>query len=241
MNLKAYVLIQIGFGLVTAIFYYLLLIELKKGLAKTSITLDRQKKIFSGTIIGLVVWIFFVSIWSLTGMMADFSLFPFNFMPILAIPLVTILIITYSKIFKEIIIHIPQQNLIRLQSFRIFVEILLWALYVINLAPVQMTFEGRNFDILAGLSAIIVAYFISKGSISKSGIAIWNIVCLGLLINIVVIAILSLPTPFRIFMNEPTNTVVTEFPISFLPGLLVPLAYGLHFFSLRKLALKNNN
>ena len=241
MNLKAYVLIQIGFGLVTAIFYYLLLIELKKGLAKTSITLDRQKKIFSGTIIGLVVWIFFVSIWSLTGMMADFSLFPFNFMPILAIPLVTILIITYSKIFKEIIIHIPQQNLIRLQSFRIFVEILLWALYVINLAPIQMTFEGRNFDILAGLSAIIVAYFISKGSISKSGIAIWNIVCLGLLINIVVIAILSLPTPFRIFMNEPTNTVVTEFPISFLPGLLVPLAYGLHFFSLRKLALKNNN
>ena len=241
MNLKAYVLIQIGFGLVTAIFYYLLLIELKKGLAKTSITLDRQKKIFSGTIIGLVVWIFFVSIWSLTGMMADFSLFPFNFMPILAIPLVTILIITYSKIFKEIIIHIPQQNLIRLQSFRIFVEILLWALYVINLAPVQMTFEGRNFDILAGLSAIIVAYLISKGSISKSGIAIWNIVCLGLLINIVVIAILSLPTPFRIFMNEPTNTVVTEFPISFLPGLLVPLAYGLHFFSLRKLALKNNN
>ena len=241
MNLKAYVLIQIGFGLVTAIFYYLLLIELKKGLAKTSITLDRQKKIFSGTIIGLVVWIFFVSIWSLTGMMADFSLFPFNFMPILAIPLVTILIITYSKIFKEIIIHIPQQNLIRLQSFRIFVEILLWALYVINLAPVQMTFEGRNFDILAGLSAIIVAYLISKGSISKSGIAIWNIVCLGLLINIIVIAILSLPTPFRIFMNEPTNTVVTEFPISFLPGLLVPLAYGLHFFSLRKLALKNNN
>ena len=241
MNLKAYVLIQIDFGLVTAIFYYLLLVELKKGLAKTSITLDRQKKIFSGTIIGLVVWIFFVSIWSLTGMMADFSLFPFNFMPILAIPLVTILIITYSKIFKEIIIHIPQQNLIRLQSFRIFVEILLWALYVINLAPVQMTFEGRNFDILAGLSAIIVAYLISKGSISKSGIAIWNIVCLGLLINIVVIAILSLPTPFRIFMNEPTNTVVTEFPISFLPGLLVPLAYGLHFFSLRKLALKNNN
>ena len=241
MNYKIYVLIQIGFGLVTAIFYYLLLVELKKGLAKTSITLDRQKKIFSGTIIGLVVWIFFVSIWSLTGMMADFSLFPFNFMPILAIPLVTILIITYSKIFKEIIIHIPQQNLIRLQSFRIFVEILLWALYVINLAPVQMTFEGRNFDILAGLSAIIVAYFISKGSISKSGIAIWNIVCLGLLINIVVIAILSLPTPFRIFMNEPTNTVVTEFPISFLPGLLVPLAYGLHFFSLRKLALKNNN
>ena len=241
MNLKAYVLIQIGFGLVTSIFYYLLLIELKKGLAKTSITLDRQKKIFSGTIIGLLLWIFYVSIWSITGMMADFSLFPFNFMPILAIPLVTILIITYSKIFKEIIIHIPQQNLIRLQSFRIFVEILLWALYVINLAPVQMTFEGRNFDILAGLSAIIVAYLISKGSISKSGIAIWNIVCLGLLINIVVIAILSLPTPFRIFMNEPTNTVVTEFPVSFLPGLLVPLAYGLHFFSLRKLALKNNN
>jgi hypothetical protein len=36
-------------------------------------------------------------------------------------------------------------------------------------------------------------------------------------------------------MNEPANTIVAVFPISWLPGLLVPLAYTLHIFSLKQL------
>jgi hypothetical protein len=43
-----------------------------------------------------------------------------------------------------------------------------------------------------------------------------------------------MPTPFRVFMNEPSNTIVAKFPIVWLPALLVPLAYGLHFLSLRQ-------
>ena len=236
MDSPVYLLTQIGFVLVTVISFYMLCMELKKGLAKSSIEVNAQKKIFSRAILGLVVWTLFISIWSISGMMGNFNLFPFNVMPVIAIPLITILIITFSKTFKEIVIHIPQQNLIRLQSFRIFVEILLWALFITNVAPVQMTFEGRNFDILSGLTAIVVAYLATRNSISKPILVIWNIACLGLLINIVSIAILSMPTPFRVFMNEPVNTVVTQFPVSLLPALLVPLAYALHFFSLRKLA-----
>jgi uncharacterized membrane protein len=101
-----------------------------------------------------------------------------------------------------------------------------------------MTFEGQNFDILSGITAIVVAYLVARNSISKTIIVIWNIACLGLLVNIVTVALLSMPTPFRVFMNEPVNTIVTQFPVSLLPGLLVPLAYALHFFSLRQLALK---
>jgi hypothetical protein len=238
MDSVVYLLTQIGFGLVTIAFFYLLLVELRKGLTKSSFNVTHRKKIFLGTIAGLLIWIFFVSFWSVGGKMGDFDMFPLNVMPILAVPFITILIITFSKTFKEIIIHIPQQNIIRLQSFRIFVEILLWALFITNLAPIQMTFEGLNFDILSGISAPVIAYLISKRSISKTGIVIWNLVCLGLLINIVTVAIISMPTPLRIFMNDPSNTIVTQFPISFLPGLLVPFAYSLHFFSLRQLALK---
>ena len=60
---------------------------------------------------------------------------------------------------------------------------------------------------------------------------VWNILCLMLLINIVTIALLSAPVPFRVFMNEPANTIVTTFPFIWLPALLVPLAYGLHILS----------
>ncbi len=238
MDSPIYLLTQIGFGLVTVIFFYLLFMELKKGLTKSSIEGNRQKKIFSKTILGLVAWTFFVSIWSISGIMGDFNLFPFNVMPVIIIPLITILVITFSKTLAEILIHIPQQHLISLQSFRIFVEILLWALFITNIAPIQMTFEGRNFDILSGITALVVAYMVAKNSIPKTVILIWNIACFGLLINIVGVALLSMPTPFRLFMNEPVNTIVTQFPVSLLPGLLVPLAYGLHFFSLRQLALK---
>ena len=97
-----------------------------------------------------------------------------------------------------------------------------------------MTFEGRNFDILSGLSAIVVAVLITKNKISPPLVIAWNFAGLALLVNIVTIAILSMPTPLRVFMNEPANTIVTKFPVVWLPALLVPLAYGLHFLSLRQ-------
>lgn len=184
---------------------------------------------------GLIVWTIFVSIQSTSGRMGNFAIFPLNMLPVLAIPMLAILAFTFSSVGKEILLHIPKENIIRLQAFRFFVELLLWALYLENQAPIQMTFEGRNLDVLSGISAPIIAFLVTRGKISKTGLVIWNLVCLVLLINIVTIAILSMPTPLRIFMNEPSNTIVTQFPVSWLPGLLVPLAYGLHFLSLRQL------
>jgi hypothetical protein len=234
------VLIQAGFIVLTIIFFGLLLKEFKNALTKSAFDLQQKKKIFNRMILGLIFWGIFVSGWSLSGRMADFSMFPLNVLPILIIPLITILVITFSKIFREIIIHVPAQNLVRLQSFRFFVEILLWALFMQNHLPVQMTFEGRNFDVLSGLSAPFIAYLVSRHKLSRTGLLIWNVLCLGLLLNIVGTAILSFPSPLRVFMNEPANTIVTAFPVSWLPGMLVPLAYGLHFLSLRQLAIKKD-
>jgi hypothetical protein len=53
-----------------------------------------------------------------------------------------------------------------------------------------------------------------------------------------IIAILSMPTSFRYFMNEPANTIVAQFPFIYLPGVLVVLAFAFHVFSLRQLVLK---
>ena len=240
MDSSPHILIQAGFVVLTIIFFGLLLNEFKKALAKSAFDPQQKRKIFTRLLIGLVLWTAFVSAWSLTGRMANFSMFPLNVLPVLIVPLATILVITFSKTFREIIIHVPAQNLVRLQSFRVFVEILLWALFMQNQLPVQMTFEGRNFDVLSGLSAPIVAYLISRQKLSHTVLLIWNVLCLGLLLNILGTAILSMPTPLRLFMNEPANTIVNVFPVSWLPGLLVPLAYGLHFFSLRQLAIRKS-
>jgi hypothetical protein len=167
--------------------------------------------------------------------MADFTIFPLNLIPVIVIPLAVCLIVISRRSIGEIIGNIPVHHLIRLQSFRFFVEIFLWLLFLDELLPVQMTFEGRNLDIIAGFTAPFVAFLAFRGRISRTGLIIWNVLCLGLLINIVVIAILSAPSPWRVFLNEPANYIVTYFPISWLPGLLVPLAYYLHFLSLKQL------
>jgi hypothetical protein len=231
---SSYMITQAGFVATTLIFYGLLMARLKKSLISTNFTESKKKKIFNGTLIGLIGWAIATSILSSSGVLSDFSTFPPKLIIVLIIPLITVIWLVRTKEVKEILIHTPPESIIWIQSFRIVVEILLWRLYVDNLAPIQMTFEGRNFDILSGLTALVVAYLVANNKISSPLVIAWNLACIAILVNIVAIAILSMPTPFRVFMNEPANTIVAKFPIVWLPALLVPLAYGLHFLSLRQ-------
>jgi hypothetical protein len=231
---------QIGFFLLTGIFYFMLYREFRLALPKTSLSAEQQKKFIRNFQIAFFGWFVFIYIWSRFGIFRNFDLFPVNTAPVIVIPLVTILIFSFSKSVKEILPHIPQENIIKLQVFRFYVEVLLWALFASALLPVQMTFEGRNFDVITGVTATGVAWLITKNKFPKLAIILWNIMGLGLLLNIVTIALLSMPTPFRYFMNEPANTIVTEFPISMLPAFLVPLAYMLHILSLRKISIRHS-
>jgi len=106
------------------------------------------------------------------------------------------------------------------------------------LLPVQMTFEGRNFDIIAGLLGLLAGWLmINKKNAWKSIAITYNIVGLGLLVNILLIAVLSMPTPIRYFMNEPSNMIVADFPFIYLPAVLVVIALAFHIFSLRQVAV----
>jgi hypothetical protein len=226
----------LGFPLITLVFFYLLLKELKSAIAATGWTNEKKNKSYRRFIMGVVFWAIVVSIASLSGFTSNFKLFPANAMPILLIPLITTITLLLTADMKTLAAHLNLKVLTQLQVFRVLVEIVLWLLFIQHQLPEQMTFEGRNFDILAGITAVIAAnYFINN----KTWMIAWNIFGLLLLINIVTIALLSMPTPFRVFHNEPANTIVTHFPYVFLPTFLVPLAYLLHFISLKKLLIKS--
>jgi hypothetical protein len=45
-----------------------------------------------------------------------------------------------------------------------------------------------------------------------------------------------MPTPLRKFPGQPDAGILAHFPLIYLPGLLVPLAYSLHIFSIRQWA-----
>lgn len=99
-----------------------------------------------------------------------------------------------------------------------------------------MTFDGYNYDIASGLLALPVGWMLAnRARYARAAAIAYNIIGLLLLFNIITIAVLSMPTPFRQFMNEPANRIIAEFPFVYLPGVLVVLAFAFHMLSLRQL------
>jgi hypothetical protein len=185
---------------------------------------------------------FLLGLWLMgTGMMAekgslqDFSQFP----PMILVLVFMALILTFALAFSRVGLLVIEGAglfwLVGFQSFRIAVEYFLHQMYLEGIVPIQMTYSGQNFDILAGLSAVIMAFQIKQKKVGPKAILIWNILGLALLLNIVVVAILSMPTPFRYFQNEPANTFVTYLPFVWLPVFHVQAALFGHLLVFRAL------
>ena len=134
------------------------------------------------------------------------------------------------------LVEMPMAVLIGAQSFRIVVEILLHQSSELGLAPPQMTWSGCNFDVITGVTALLLAPFARV--VSPRWIFLWN--CMGLLLLTVVvsIAIVSFPTPFQ--KMRPDNTWVADFPYVWLPAILVTTALLGHIILFRKLAAKSD-
>ncbi|TDI64310.1 MAG: hypothetical protein E2O88_11525 [Bacteroidetes bacterium] len=182
------------------------------------------------------LWILLLALLSLSGLLNDFSNFPPRMMLVMLVPFTLIVWFVVSSHSNNLLSRVPASWIIKMQGFRVIVELFLWWAYLDQVVPVQMTFEGRNFDILVGLSAPLVSLWWLKPSNQRlQWVLIWNVVGLILLFNIVVVAVLSMPTPMQYFFNEPANTVVASFPWVLLPGILVTLAFALHLLSIKQM------
>jgi len=228
--------------LLTLICIILILAGLNAALKRTTWEKRRQQKVLIGTTVAIAMWIALLLILSFNGFFADFSkLAPRPALAVL-IPLPFVLVIAFSKKGTQLLRSVPPHWIVYLQSFRIVVELLLLFAFMADKLPVQMTFEGRNFDVITGVLALPVGYLLARKKTYTGKLAIaFNIIGMLLLLNILVIAVLSMPTPLRYFMNEPSNTLVAQFPFILLPGVLVPVAYSLHIFSLRQLLKRTNS
>ena len=192
-------------------------------------------------VVGLIVWIILQSVVSLSGFYTDTNSLPPKFIFAIVPPFVLIAILFATKTGRKFIDSLPLINITYTNVVRIPVELVLYALFICNTIPQLMTFEGRNFDILAGITSPFIAYFgFSKNSISRKWILIWNFISLGLLLNIVINAILSAPFPFQQFAFEQPNITVFYFPFSLLPSFIVPIILFGHLVSIRQLIRKNN-
>ncbi|WP_028668477.1 hypothetical protein [Runella zeae] len=137
---------------------------------------------------------------------------------------------------KRWIDALPLKPLTWIHSIRIVVEWLLWELYLAHQIPQIMTFEGKNWDILAGITAPVMAWMIfEKGKWSRKVLFWWNLVSLGLLFNIIIMAILSSPLPIQQWGFEQPNVGVLKPTFIWLPGFVVPVVLFSHLVALRQL------
>jgi hypothetical protein len=149
---------------------------------------------------------------------------------------ITTLALTLSPFGARIIVSVGLPALVGFQAFRIPVEWLLHRLYQEGAVPVQMTYAGRNFDIVTGVTAAALGVWMLRGRPPKWVVLAWNVLGLALLINIITIAVLSTPVPFRRFLEGPPNLLPSRFPYVWLPTFLVQMALAGHVLVFRRIA-----
>lgn len=124
--------------------------------------------------------------------------------------------------------------LVGYQAFRLPLELIMHHASTVGLMPLQMSYAGRNFDIATGTLAIPVALLAAAGRAPRGLIRSWNLLGIALLVNVVVVAVVSLPV-FAAFGPDRLNTWVADAPYVWLPGVLVPAALFGHIVTFRKL------
>lgn len=165
------------------------------------------------------------------------KLFLFGILP----PLLLIILLVATRKGREFIDSLPLKNITYLNIIRIPVELVLYWLLIQKSVPELMTFEGRNFDILSGITAPFVGYYVfTKRKLSNGFLLIWNFIGLGLLINIVTHALFSAPFPIQKLAFEQPNIAILNFPFSWLPTFIVPVVLFGHLVSIRQLIIKKN-
>jgi len=182
-----------------------------------------------------LIWMFILSFLSLSNRYtltkSMLPLFPLLTIP----PTIFVIGIFFTRRGKEFIQHLNLKTLMILHFLRIPVEIVLFSLAAYSVIPKSLTFEGRNFDILVGLTAPVIYYFgFVKIKLNKAVIIVWNIVGLALLLNVVFNAV------YTVLVLKQPNFALGYFPFFLLPSLLVPLVMFSHLASIKLEFQKNN-
>lgn len=194
------------------------------------------------TIIILVTWIILQTILGWSGFFQVTDMIPPRLLMFVLATLLLIIGLFSTPDGRNFIDALELKQLCLVHLVRIPVEIVLYLLFLQKAIPELMTLSGRNYDILSGITAPIIYYFgFQKKILSINIILIWNFVCLGLLLNIVVNAVLAAPFPFQQFAFDQPNIAVLHFPFNWLPTLIVPIVLFSHLASIRQLMNKNSS
>lgn len=180
------------------------------------------------------LWFGIPALLATSGALLVFDRKPPPFMLMMLALLIATAVLAFSSIGTRLARQVPLALLVGAQGFRLPLELVMHQAASEGVMPVQMSYSGHNFDIVTGGTALLMALLIATDRAPRGLVLAWNLMGLGLLINIVTIAIISTPL-FAAYGPEQLNTWVADFPYVWLPGVLVPAALLGHLLIFRRL------
>ena len=224
--------VAITLGVASILIYAVLKIVHSRG------HLDRGR--FGVLTIVLVFWLVVPAVLASRGALDRYSPLPAPGLVLIGLITFGTAMLAFSAFGSRIVAEVPLAGLVGYQVFRVPLEWVLHELYSEGVIPVQMTYAGRNFDVVTGVLAAALGLWLWAGHRTVWLVVVWNIMGLALLVNIVTIAILSTPVPFRYFMNDPPNLLPSTFPYVWLPTFLVQAALFGHLVVFRALSSRED-
>ena len=177
-----------------------------------------------------------VTLWVATdGSLAKFEHFPSPLLPTTGLCVLLWVAIGTSRVGRALD-ALPVAAVVGFQAFRLPLELMMHAAADAGVMPRQMSYSGWNFDIVTGVSAVIVAVLAALGRAPRPLLLAWNALGSVLVLVVVVVAIASVP-PLLAFGSAPeqANTWVAYPPFIWLPTVLVPAAVAGHVVLWRRL------
>jgi hypothetical protein len=173
-----------------------------------------------GTALGIAAWLALTGAVSASGVLQR-ELLPPPVALFAAGSLLVAIAAAFSPLGTRLVRGVPIAALVGVQGFRLPLELVLHAWKEQGVLPVQMTFEGHNFDIVSGVLALATAAWLLRRP-SRTAIWLFNAVGFALLIAVASIAVLSSPLPIRAYHNEPAVLLAFYFPY----GWIIPICVG---------------
>ncbi len=185
----------------------------------------------------VAVWIVLQSVAGLVGLYRSYDQLPPRIFAFGVGPtIVTIIVMIAMRRSREILMQCNLESLTLLHIVRIPVEFGLYQLAHNNAVPSAMTFEGGNYDILAGVTApLAMILFARANSLRRIPLLVWNVLALVSLFNIVSIAIRATPIFSTHLAFERPNLAIFYFPWVLLPTFIVPTVLFAHVVAILKL------
>lgn len=202
--------------------------------------LYKSNRLSQSFMIMIALWLAFQAVISLVGFYKDTYTMPPRFALAIGVPVVGIIGLFITRRGRVMMDSWDLKWLTALHVVRIPVELTLYWLFLHKQVPQLMTFEGVNYDILSGLTAPVMVFLCFRAQrLHRIPLLIWNFVCLGLLFNIVIRAVLAAPTPFQQLAFDQPNIAVLYFPYVWLPAFIVPAVLLSHLVAIRRLTYKS--